>query len=435
MKFNEAIYEIMPLVDDGDKITPFIISRQNGEWNVNYPKPPEKTQEFIDKIKQTDPFAITMTGYDLAKGSFPYVYDRILNERLRNEYENAVFTNTDLNELKALINLVEENIGEFSSDVVEYITTFDRPLAALYEMTSISLVSDDPDYDYDSEKIGELVDVIENEVDERLRNSKEKGIPKENEKKTESENRNIEGYIETLSIQLAGKYVVLAENQTFLDPYLICNIKYDNPIGMEERYDGIVTDNYVEAMREFVNRVDGLVVQLEAERRVSGLPFQTLTAAEHCISDSYKGDYEGKLVVIKPEILAPEYRSAEHQLALCTGGFGASAEGHGRAVFVNELFSGNAKRYDRTHIAGLANPQKIPNWALDKLLEHLKKDRISTENVNLEELSRLDKGKTETKKKPTLQEKLDNAKEKVQEANAAKNDNRGDKSKKRNERE
>ena len=355
----------------------------------------------------------------------------VLNERLRTEYENAVFTNTDLAELGALINIVEENIGEFSSEVTDYITKYDRPLAALYEMKPInlSLVSDNPDFDYNYDKVEDFINAVENRVDDLLHNTKKQEIPAGLEGSDKPGKRTIEGYIEKINIEFAGKHTILAENPENPYPYLICNIKFDNPLGIEERYDGVAFDNYTEAMREFVTRVDGLVSELETARIESGLPFHTLTAAEHCIPDSYKGDYEGKLVIIKPEMLAPEYRSAEHQLGLCTGGFGANAEARGRAVFVKELYSGKEMRFDRTQVAGVADPAKLPEWARNKLAEQSNTNELAINKA-------AEKSQASATKKPkTLQEKLDNAKKKVAEQNTAKKDERGDKPKKRDERE
>ena len=242
---------------------------------------------------------------------------------------------------------------------------------------------------------------IENEVNDRLYSSPEDDMSKK---------RNIEGYEEKFCIELAGKYIILAENQTEENPYLVCNIKYDNMFGMEERYDGIVSDNFIEAMREFITRIDNLLGTLEKERIDSCLPFNRLTNSE-CIKDSQNADFHDKLLIVKPEILAPEYRSAEHQLVLCVGGFGASVESRGRAVFVKELYSGHECRYNRHQIAGIADTQKIPNWAIDKLLEYNKKDEL---DKSVEKISKA------PKKKSTLQEKLENAKQKVERENAKK---------------
>ena len=256
-------------------------------------------------------------------------------------------------------------------------------------------------------------------------------VEKPREVEQRPQKRNIEGYEEKFCIELAGKYVVLAENPTADDPYLVCNVKYDNPLGLEERYDGTASDNYIEAMREFVNRVDGMLGTLETERCESGLPLQTLTAAD-CIPGSENADFEGKLIIIKPEILSPEYRSSQHQLALCTGGFGASANARGTAVFAEELYSGKKCGYRRHQIAGLADPSKLPEWAVDKLTEYQKKDELGTKAEITPQADKNPKEKAvETpKKKPTLQEKLDNAKQKVRD-NAAQKDDGGKKSKKK----
>jgi len=179
-------------------------------------------------------------------------------------------------------------------------------------------------------------------------------------------------------------------------------VRNDNPLGLEERYGGFITGDYLEAMREFVNRIDSLAETLGAERRESGLPLQMLTDAD-CIPNSQNVDLDGKLVIVKPEILAPEYRSLQHQIAVVTGGFGASAKARGKAVFVKELFSGKKCRYERHQIAGIADLSKLPECALAKY----------------KELSSEEKPKTPE----TPQEK------------AAVNDNPGDKQKKCNEQE
>lgn len=231
--------------------------------------------------------------------------------------------------------------------------------------------------------------------------------------------RVIDGYEEKICIQLAGKYTVLAENPVNENAYLVCSIKSDNPLGITEIYNGAATGDYIEAMREFVNRVDGLLETLETERRESGLPIQTLTASD-CIPDSQNADWEGKLIIVKPEILAPEYRSARHQLAIVTGGFGASAEARGRAVYVKELYGGKENCYSRFQIAGIADAEKLPEWALAK---H-RQSKLPNEHSK-------DKAEGESCEKPvTLQDKLKDAKEKADKQNAARKRGRGDKHKK-----
>ena len=98
-----------------------------------------------------------------------------------------------------------------------------------------------------------------------------------------------------------------------------------------------------------------------------------LTAAE-CLPNSKYMNFEGKLIIVRADILSPEYRSAEHQLAVCIGGFGADPNVSGRAVYVKELYSGKECRYDRHKIEGVADIEKLPQWARDKfnILQEIK---------------------------------------------------------------
>jgi hypothetical protein len=98
----------------------------------------------------------------------------------------------------------------------------------------------------------------------------------------------------------------------------------------------------------------------------------------------------------------------EHQLVLCTGGFGASPNARGRAVHIKELLSDKHLRYDRHQIAGIADTTKIPKWALDRLLKEIiigNPDVIKDNDIKPIE------------NKPTLANKLENAKNKAKALN------------------
>lgn len=67
----------------------------------------------------------------------------------------------------------------------------------------------------------------------------------------------------------------------------------------------------------------------------------TVIAEADCIPDHYKNDINGKVIAINPAVLKPEYRRADRQLYLVTGGFGASANSRGSAVFARISMTGN----------------------------------------------------------------------------------------------
>jgi len=337
---------------------PFIIYRDSSGWHNSYTQN-QFGEEFdwVADVKERDPLALTYKGADFSEASFPIVYDDVLRDRIRAEYQIARSSGRDNDNLHALVCFFNDKVGEFPDDVTDYLTTLERPLAALVEMTPYNLATDYEAWEYNRSMAKDLADRIEYAVGERLHT---------NDGKTAPEKRNIEGYEEKLCIQLAGKYVILAENPAVSDPYLVCTANRNNPFGIEEYSGGIVSDDYVEAMREFLKRADGLAETLEAERRESGPPVQKLTAAD-CMPKELKVDWEGKLLIVNPDNLAPEYRSAQHQLVLCMGGFGSKPDSRGNAVYVKELYSGKEMRYEKYQIAGLAAPDKLPDWAWNKL--------------------------------------------------------------------
>ena len=258
----------------------------------------------------------------------------------------------------------------------------------------------------------------------------------------QEEKRNIEGYEEKLCIEIAGRYVVLAENPDAPMPYLVCDISYNNILRLEERHNPIVSDDFLEAMRDFVDHVDTLLATLEKERLESGLPLQKLTAAE-CLPGSLNADWEGKLLIIKPEILAPEYRSAEHQLVECTGGFGARANARGTKVFARDLFGKKECYYYRDQIAGIADLSKLPEWAMKIIKENelpQQSEAPQQANGDVKQQSETpqqakDGVKPESKKPATLQEKLGDAKKKAADENATRKDGQSNKPNKHKETE
>ena len=394
----------MPLVNESDKDTPFVISNQNGKWVVNYPYPAETTQEFLKNIRQIDPLAVTFTGWDFAKGSFQYVYDRTFTERLRVEY---YFHNNgaDVKERLSLLNLIEENLGEFSPEGLDYIITLEKPLATLYEMKQTRLISDNPNHYYNLDKVTEFVDTVENEINNR----RKREIPKEIEQYDNSEKFNIDDYKEKQSIQIAGQLVIFAENEKSDEPYMVCYCKWDNPLGINEYYNIVTTDDYIEALDLYAEGIKSFTQILKNERVEYDCSAQILTAAD-CIPNGLDENLEGKVIIIKPEVLSPEYRRSERQLKFTSGGFGCSPDALGTAVFCKDLHSGKESRFERYDVLGVADIEKLPEWARSKFIEY-KKSLTPVQKQNKKIINK-------TTKKRTLQNKIDDAKEKAAKQNS-----------------
>ena len=160
--------------------------------------------------------------------------------------------------------------------------------------------------------------------------------------------------------------VILSENQKADEPYMVCYCKWDNLLGINEYYNVCVTDDYVEALNLYANGILSFTQILEKQFVDYEQPPKVLTAAD-CVPNGLDYDLTGSLIVIKPEALAPEYRRTEHQLKHCKGGFGASPNSRGNAVFCKDLNSGKESRFERYDVAGVIDPTKMPEWAKKKL--------------------------------------------------------------------
>ena len=171
------------------------------------------------------------------------------------------------------------------------------------------------------------------------------------------------------AIRIGDKEIVLGENQKDASglPYM-CAFCEENGL-MARFYDVIAGDDFCEIVQDFGQRI---AKQAEKTRQTllderNGLDgFPVITAAQ-CEGISSDDDLHGKIIVIKPEALRREYRAANHQLKLCTGGFGASPHSRGSACFCTDLFSGKQSRFERWDVLGTMEPSDLPQWAKDSL--------------------------------------------------------------------
>jgi len=152
--------------------------------------------------------------------------------------------------------------------------------------------------------------------------------------------------------------ILLGENMAAEDGnfYLVCNHN-SNPL-FSEYLDGVVGNDYIEAVETFTGRVNDAAKSLR-EKQLD-LP-TTLVTAEQCFTLRPDACIEGKIVAIKASALHPEYRQEQHQLVLATGGFGANGNSRGRAVYCTHLNTGEETRYNRENILGVI--KKMPEWA------------------------------------------------------------------------
>ena len=183
-------------------------------------------------------------------------------------------------------------------------------------------------------------------------------------------------YVIIHAFHIGDREIVLGENPASKgDNRYMCAFCQNNGL-MAGYTEMMVSKDYPELARLFGERV---AEQAEKTRidlngpKIQGIPNAPITA-DGCEVIGYQHDLRGKIVVIKPEVLRPEYRRATSQLQLCTGGFGASPNSRGTACFCTQLYSGKSSYFERSDILGVIAPENLPKWA-KHYLECIRQER------------------------------------------------------------
>ena len=135
------------------------------------------------------------------------------------------------------------------------------------------------------------------------------------------EKRMLGNYEITQSIYIGDKEVVFGVDTKDPHPFMVCYCDYHNPLSAALPTEGVASDDYLEAMQIFVDRVQSQIDRTKEE--LSKLPFdKTVFTKEHCIPDDGMRNIVGKVVVINSEPKRYEYQHPAYQLILADGGYG-----------------------------------------------------------------------------------------------------------------
>ena len=181
-----------------------------------------------------------------------------------------------------------------------------------------------------------------------------------------TEKQKIENYTIICSVNIGEREVVLASDERSRngDKYM-CGFVERNDI-FQRCTECMVSDDYIEIAHLFGNRIANEAELFEERVRNLNIPVTVITEAD-CIPDHYSKDINGKVIAIDPEVLKPEYQRADRQLYLVTGGFGASANSRGSAVFCTNLYTGKSTRYERMDVMGEVKIECMPDWAKERI--------------------------------------------------------------------
>ena len=177
------------------------------------------------------------------------------------------------------------------------------------------------------------------------------------------EKRMIENFEIIHSLQIGAREVVVGVSPE--QEFMCCFCTQD---GMREYYaEAMASDDYLEIMELYADRLKGQVAALQAQRKTLHIPLELL-GREHCFPLNDSDDITGKVVAVKPSSLRYEYRRADCQLILVTNGSGARGYSRGTSVYGVNVFTGRRDgRWERRDILGEVKPECLPQWAKDRL--------------------------------------------------------------------
>jgi hypothetical protein len=177
-----------------------------------------------------------------------------------------------------------------------------------------------------------------------------------------------------LALHVGDKEIVVGENTESQGEKYMCGFCETNDL-FALYSELAVSDDYLEIVGLYGSRIAEQAEKARAAAEAARAPLfdEAPITAEGCDPITYAENIEGKIVVIKPDVLRREYRFATHQIKLCEGGFGAHGNSRGNACYCVDLFSGQRSRFERYDILGTLDESRLPEWAKQGL------DRIRTE--------------------------------------------------------
>lgn len=173
----------------------------------------------------------------------------------------------------------------------------------------------------------------------------------------------------THAIHIGDREIVLGENPADTDgvPYM-CSYCKSNDI-IASYYDSVGGEDYAEIVGIFGERIkeQAEITQEKLRQECMDGEQSIMVTEKDCTLITSEDDLNNQVVVIRADVLRPEYRSARYQLRLCTGGFGASPHSRGSACYCKDLVTGKDSRFERRDILGVMEPDELPQWAYDGL--------------------------------------------------------------------
>ena len=109
---------------------------------------------------------------------------------------------------------------------------------------------------------------------------------------------------------------------------------------------------------------------------------------DDCITGSDRDDYENKILVLNPEALISNCRTAENSLWVAYNGFGCTYGARGQAVYAKNLFDGREARWERADFLGIVKPESLKKWLENTPVKNELAETLILEQEKSEDLER-----------------------------------------------
>ena len=179
------------------------------------------------------------------------------------------------------------------------------------------------------------------------------------------EKRMVGDYTVLNSMYIGHKEIILGENPKAAsgERYVCC---YAERVLFYEQYlEAQVSDDFAEIVKLYGERIAQAADEIMKETEIvaSKIGLNDEITVKDCKPISADDAIEDKVIVIRGNILRPEFKHASHQLMLCTGGFGAQKNARGRTCYCISLYSGKQTSFYRGDVLGIMDKQSLPEWA------------------------------------------------------------------------
>ena len=182
-----------------------------------------------------------------------------------------------------------------------------------------------------------------------------------------TEKRMIENFTVLQSLSLGDRELVLGVNKDAALPYMTCYCSGSGSPAWPTEV--AASKDYLEALEVFADRIKHQIREVRSE--LGRFPYDMDPfSAEDCLPLDWDSGVLGKVLVLRPESLRPEYQHGAYQLIHAQAGSGR----RGSPVFGTFLATGDKGRWKRADVLGEIRPERLPRWArrrLDLCLELL----------------------------------------------------------------